>query len=372
MSNKFYANGVDHLHLEPTSECAAACPQCERNWWGSSITPTQMISGEFDPLWVGRFKNYNFAKATINGNYGDICSHTDPLKLLNSIKSEWPRISLQINSHGSGLTVEDWKQIGLLGWIGKGCLPVHVHFAIDGTDQESHSKYRRGTELDNIFANVGAFIEGGGIATWVFTEFEHNKHQLEEARYLSETMGFDQFVVRPSMRHIGNMPSPVLNDNADVVDWIGPPRDSNPDFEKKEKGIRRAMKMSHAKQEYSNARTDAEVLFATAVNCWAKINKAIYVDARGYLYPCGWLGKPIVWENTCKTMHTSYSFNNTADNNPINILEHEFWNKLNATTTDNSLSPCQRAFGKNSKYAKMQAQSSSENFKNEDAVDVRV
>ena len=64
---------------------------------------------------------------------------------------------------------------------------------------------------------------------------------------------------------------------------------------------------------------DAEVLFATAVNCWAKINKAIYVDARGYLYPCGWLGKPIVWENTCKTMHTSYSFNNTADNNPIKI-----------------------------------------------------
>ena len=71
-------------------------------------------------------------------------------------------------------------------------------------------------------------------------------------------------------------------------------------------------------------------------------------------------------------MHTSYSFNNTADNNPISILEHEFWNKLNATTTDNSLSPCQRACGKNSKYAKMQAQSSSENFKNEDAVDVRV
>jgi hypothetical protein len=168
------------------------------------------------------------------------------------------------------------------------------------------------------------------------------------------------------------MPSPVLNDNADVIDWIGPPRDSNPDFEKKEKGIRRSMKMSHAKQDYSNARTDAEVLFATAVNCWAKINKAIYVDARGYLYPCGWLGKPIVWENTCKTMHTSYSFNNTADNNPINILEHEFWNKLNATTTDNSLSPCQRACGKNSKYAKMQAQSSSENFKTADAVDVRV
>ena len=67
------------------------------------------------------------------------------------------------------------------------------------------------------------------------------------------------------------------------------------------------MKMSHAKQEYLNARTDAEVLFATAVNCWAKINKAIYVDARGYLrlfgstpQRLGWFGKR--WQQ-CRYHH---------------------------------------------------------------------
>jgi len=362
--NKFYSSGVDHLHLEPTSACGASCPQCARNWWGSDITPAEMYSGEFKPGWIKRFSNFNFAVATINGNYGDICSHSDPLALLNSIKAEWPRISLQINSHGSALTGEDWKQIGLLGWIGRGCLPVNVHFAIDGTDQVTHSKYRRGTDLDRVFANVAAFVEGGGIATWVFTEFEHNKHQLEEARYLSEAMGFDAFVVRPSARHQNNMPTPVVNNNGDVIDWIGPPRDSNPDFEKSIKSIRRAVKTAHVAQNWSVGRTDVEVQFATAVNCWAQQNKSVYCDSRGYLYPCGWLGKPITWENTCKTLATAYSFNNTAENSPVNILTHEFWNRLNATTTDNSLSPCQRACGKNSSYAKMQSQSSSENFKN--------
>lgn len=369
---RFYEGGVDHLHLEPTSACDVNCPQCSRNWLGSDITPVEMFDGEFKPNWIKRFSNFNFAKATINGNYGDICSHTDPLALLNSIKLQWSKISLQINSHGSGLDPETWKQIGLLGWIGRGCLPVHVHFAIDGTDQSTHSKYRRGTDLDKIFANVAGFIEGGGIATWVFTEFEHNKHQLEEARYLCEAMGFDQFVVRPSMRHIDSMPSPVVNNEGDIVDWLGPPRDSNPDFDKTIKTIRRSVKTAHIKKQYSVSRTDVDVQFATAVNCWAKINNAIYVDARGFLYPCGWLGKPMLWKNVCLHLRTSYSFNDTADYNPINIIDHEFFDLLNATTTDNSLSPCQRACGKNSKYSKMQAQSSSENFKDADAVDIRV
>ena len=369
MKNEFYSH-INHLHLEPTSACDAGCPQCGRNWWGSSHTPAEMHNSEFRASWINRFKPFNFEKITINGNYGDICAHSDPLELLNAIKREWPRVSLQINTAGYGLTEDQWREIGFLGWIGKGCLPVQVEFGIDGVDQEIHSKYRRGTELDRVLANAAAFMEGGGQATWVMTEFEHNKHQVEEARYLAETMGFEGFVVRPSMRHYDNMPSPVVDDEANIIDWIGPPRDSNPAFERSIRGIQRNLKIAHSKGDFSVGRTDVEVQYATAVNCWAKMEKSIYVDAQGLLYPCGWLGKPITWKNTLETLRTAIGFNNTTDNSPVSILQHEFWKKLQSSTTDNSLSVCQRNCGLKSKFAQQRANSTVDNFKN--VVDIRV
>lgn len=369
MQNSFYSH-INHLHLEVTTACDAACPQCARNWWGSSHTPVEMYTGEFQPEWVKRFKPFNFDKITINGNYGDICAHSDPIKLLNAIKTEWPRVSLQINSAGYGLTTEQWREIGYLGWIGKGCLPVQVEFGIDGVDQETHSKYRRGTQLDRILENAAAFMDAGGQATWAFTEFEHNKHQVDEAKYLAETMGFEGFIVRPSMRHQNNMPTPVVNDNADIIDWIGPPRDSNPAFERSIKGMQRNLKISHSKQDFSVNRSEVSVQYATAVNCWAKIEKSIYVDANGLLYPCGWLGKPITWKNTCEHLDTPLGFNNTSENSAVSILQNNFWEKLHDSTTDNSLSVCQRNCGLKSKYAQQRANSTVDNFKN--VVDIRV
>jgi len=369
MQNKLYKT-IDHLHLEATTACDAHCPQCARNWWGSTISPEEMYTGEFRKEWLHKFKPFNFTKISINGNYGDICAHSEPLELLNAIKAEWPRVSLHIVTAGYGLTPEQWREIGGLGWIGRGCLPVQVDFGIDGVDQEIHSKYRRGTELDRILENATAFMEGGGQATWVMTEFEHNKHQVDEAKYLAETMGFEGFVLRPSSRHVDYMPTPVVNDNADIIDWIGPPRNSNPDFEKSIKGMQRNLKISHARQRYTNSRTAVQVQYATAVDCWAKKENSIYVDANGFLYPCGWLGKPITWENTCEALGTSKTFNNSLENSPVNILQHEFWEKLNNTTTDNSLSVCQRNCGLNSKYTEQRKHTNIENFK--DVVDIRV
>lgn len=369
MKNSFYSH-INHLHLEPTTACDAACPQCARNWHGSNITPQEMFEGEFQINWLNRFKPFNFEKITINGNYGDICAHSDPVGLLTAIKDRWPRVSLQINSAGYGLTPEQWREIGYLGWIGKGCLPVTVDFGIDGVDQEIHSKYRRNTRLDTVLENAAAFMEGGGQAVWVMTEFEHNKHQVEEARYLAQTLGFEAFVCRPSMRHVDNMPTPVSDDDANVIDWIGPPRDSNPGFMRFQPGIRRNLKIAHAKGQYTVNRTDVKIQYATAVDCWAKMEKSIYVDARGHLYPCSWLGKPITWKNVCETLRTEQGFNNTEENSPLTILDHEFWLKLQDSTTDNCLNICQRNCGMKSVYRQQRNNTAVENFKN--VVDVRV
>ena len=58
--------------------------------------------------------------------------------------------------------------------------------------------YRRMTNFDKIMDNANAFISAGGNAHWKMIEFEHNKHQIEEARELARKMGFTHFTITPN------------------------------------------------------------------------------------------------------------------------------------------------------------------------------
>jgi len=48
--------------------------------------------------------------------------------------------------------------------------------------------------------NAKAFIDAGGIAHWDFIVFQHNEHQVEEARHLAKEMGFKNFNVKKTTR----------------------------------------------------------------------------------------------------------------------------------------------------------------------------
>ena len=60
-----------------------------------------------------------------------------------------------------------------------------IVFGIDGLEDTNHL-YRQGVKWNNLMDRVQTFISEGGKANWQFIPFEHNKHQIHDAKKLSE------------------------------------------------------------------------------------------------------------------------------------------------------------------------------------------
>ena len=67
----------------------------------------------------------------------------------------------------------------------------HVRFSVDGLRDTNHL-YRRNTDFDVIMRNAQTFIDGGR-ATWVFIAFQHNEHQIGEAKRTFDKNGISKF-----------------------------------------------------------------------------------------------------------------------------------------------------------------------------------
>jgi MoaA/NifB/PqqE/SkfB family radical SAM enzyme len=77
----------------------------------------------------------------------------------------------------------------------------HLIVSIDGTTQEVYQEYRRGGNLGLVLKNVSTLMkvrERLGTSRprieFKFIVFEHNKHQLSDAKRLASDMGFDRFI----------------------------------------------------------------------------------------------------------------------------------------------------------------------------------
>ena len=110
-----------------------------------------------------------------------------PWKHLKGIN---PGIRIDIPTNGNHRGPRWWGQFGQTG--------ARCTFGIDELADTNHL-YRRGTSWKAILENVRAFIQTGGHAEWDFI-FKHNEHQLDEARSLSKTLGFERFNLKATAR----------------------------------------------------------------------------------------------------------------------------------------------------------------------------
>ena len=104
---------------------------------------------------------------------------------------------LSMNTNGGARDVGWWKELAKV--LKK---PAAVIFSVDGLADTNHL-YRQGVVWDHVEQNMRAFIEAGGRARWDFIVFDHNQHQVDEARLLSERWGVERFVVKKTGRIVG-------------------------------------------------------------------------------------------------------------------------------------------------------------------------
>lgn len=262
---------IRRIHLEISTRCNAACPECPRNFRGVDIVDTYPICDmsleQAQKIFTVPFLT-QLEQVLINGNYGDFITAHDGLEIVEYFLAANPQLKIIISTNASGRP-HIWQRLGKLG--------VEVQFRIDGL-ADTHHLYRQYTNFELILDNAMKFIQAGGTAVWAMIQFDHNKHQIETARTLSKSMGFKRF----ELVNAGRDTTPVFTRDKKLSHVIG--------------NYQGPIDYEILYDQYQHYISDPDVTLKKIkieekpVDCYAKKHSEVYIAANGEVYPCCWLG----------------------------------------------------------------------------------
>jgi len=277
MLTQFNYNLIDEYQIEITTYCNAACPQCPRNDLGHGINPLMplrhldqtIIDQIFTQSLCQRLRQIFFC-----GSYGDPIMHPDFLDILRNFRKKNPTLWLYIHTNGGVHGPDYWREIAnIMAGYGQ------IDFGIDGL-QDTLELYRQNVVFDRVIENARAFIDAGGRAQWNFIVFEHNEHQVDQARDLSKQWGFYSFLPRNTGRFFNHATLeemeewPVRSRSRNHV--LKPPR--------QEKYRNRSMMfLPNLKKEYPKIQ---DYFDTTPITCDALIGHKVAINVEGLVLPC--------------------------------------------------------------------------------------
>lgn len=190
---------VNHLHIELTNRCNAACPMCMRFHQSSPLLRPDIVLND---ITLEQFKTWfppQFLKQVILilfcGTYGDPIVCPDVFEITKYIIESSPKTNIMFNTNGGMRNSTWWKEFGNLLSVNPS---NKVTFSIDGLEDTNHV-YRRNVQWSKLISNVQAFIDSGGHALWDYLIFKHNEHQIETAKQLAYQLGFDAFYPKKAL-----------------------------------------------------------------------------------------------------------------------------------------------------------------------------
>lgn len=258
---------ITGIQFELSSHCNSKCPQCPRyDTYGrihKDLNITHLNVDIIKNLPMEKMKNLK--KIIFCGNFGDPLMHPELDKIVDFFKDQ----EIWISTNASLRKKEWWNNFGKNK-------NISVSFCLDGIGK-THEIYRRNTSYTKIIENAKSFIGAGGTAHWQFIVFRHNEHQMDEAKKLSETLGFKKIEFLYSDRFDFADKTAVYNNGRYLYD-----------LEKPSKQI--------ALREELNVETGEKFFFKFlnknkgTISCVWKKRQEIYIHSDGIVYPCCMLG----------------------------------------------------------------------------------
>lgn len=277
-----YPKNVTDIHIELTDKCQASCPMCARNYSGGNERP---FVGQYD-ITLEKFKTWftpKFLKGIKNfyacGNYGDPIIAKDCLEIFEYVRTCTDG-RLAIHTNGSARSTKWWTN---LAYALEG--QHDVTFGIDGF-AESHVLYRRGTDWQKIIDNAKAFISAGGTASVDCLVFKHNQYEIENFKEEMLSIGFKSVNVKSTGRFYDMQKFPVLN-SSDQIEYYLEPVSLN-----EYKPIN-FLKLDELSKDITLWQ---DIVNQTVVQPKCVSNNEIFIDARGTVYPCCWVGSDMIEE----------------------------------------------------------------------------
>ena len=174
-----------NVWLDVSTYCNAACPQCHRT------NPNGLGKADWLPLlqWnletfkkvfphLSRHRQYNFC-----GTWGDPAMNKDILPIVQYITDN-SKSKIVIDTNGAMRDEEFWWELGCAGKD-----QLTVVFAVDGSTQEMHAKYRRKTELSKVLNHMKE-LSSTPAEAWALTiVFKHNEKHIAEISDLVKSYG---------------------------------------------------------------------------------------------------------------------------------------------------------------------------------------
>lgn len=300
------------INLEFTDYCNAACPMCARFKWDGTLykekvnqnhNKLEVLKKQIPDQIIKQLKLFYSV-----GTYGDPTINPECAEIYRWVKDLNPGCRLMMHSNGGTRNPSFWREIAELG--------IKVTFGIDGLEDTNHL-YRKNVSWQKLMSNVESFMQHGGKGNWKFLIFKHNQHQVDQAKKLSEKIGFGDFIAEYSDRWRSS--DWVTNGLMDVDKWeAGGYYLEKPDSQKQKYYDQRTVRV-YDEEKFN---TEKKVVCQMASNS----NYEVYIRANGDVQPCCMLGDMDVHE--AKNLISDPKEININYTNLIKILNGEFFKKL--------------------------------------------
>ncbi len=276
---------IKKLHIELTNRCNAGCPFCGRtSSRPSGVTEFIENSGWID-LQLETLKKIpweTMKRVNFCGNYGDPAIHPKLIDIVEYV--EQFECKVHVVTNGSLRNTEWWTKLAKTMTRRKS----HVRFSIDGLRDTNHL-YRRNTNFDTIIKNAQTFIDNGGRAEWVFIAFQHNEHQIEEARELAKKIGFKKFILRRNNRTIlldGEIKEPrippVKKVQQQMLDKFG----GTPSYVPQKNELKKWTESTYERRLPPFDGNTSEC----GIKCKSQETDELFISCDGDVLPCCWWG----------------------------------------------------------------------------------
>jgi len=329
-------NNLDWIQIDITARCQAMCLECSRNINGKDLNPKIESADSWDmPLNIFQkavtpeMLSTNLQRVVLNGNFGDPCIHPKFIDISKYIVDHAHKdLSLNISTNGAMFDNEYWKQVAQTL---SGLKNHKIIFAIDGLE-DTHHIYRRNTSYQDVIDHARTFIHHGGKADWQFIIFDHNKHQVDEAKRRAKEIGFDNIFFKGGFSDDdkGSARNYYKAAEGRIDAGKGAKTKKDPqvklsikDREGFQKAFQEAQRKIYQKTNYLDTST---------ISCQWYDTKGMYVEYDGTVWMCCWTGDMHRTHNQSittewKNIENKFGkhFNNLNYHSFNDILNHEFF-----------------------------------------------